>query len=680
MTPFEKIAASHFKPVLYEGEPLHTRYEPLEAFLRNNFDRDFHTLLAKPFVSQGMISWYTSLPVNLKPLDAFTASQRKELLLLYHSLLKDIGKRIEQLRDTYDEDNRNWAGLLSLAFDPSTNIIFADGTDIVIVWGWHFNNQDENAIDLQWLTGYLRPSQRIPDPVVADEITDKREHQSEPATEPIVDHDPADIYSPVTKKIIVRSNKKSPGVWGCLSRLWWILLLLTLLIVGLYQLMRSGWCFGDRDEAERAVIVGFDPELQKILPNDPYQRLPIDTSKIIQDEDSVGSIIANRINIALKNKSQSFSQMAIDLKKAYPDSAYQIIYYDTVVSRLQFQFPEAQRDSIKTGIRNKLNTYELLIWDESIFTYSRLTNDPCFSKQDESWHLNVTRVPEAWDITQGDTSVIIAVVDDGFDLNHPDLKNKAVAPYNVIRRNADVFANATMKHGTHVAGLAIANCDNGIGTAGVAPKCAFMPVQISDGGTTFTSSDIIDGILYAIKNHADIINLSLGKELSPVLGNYTPIQQKEIASTTAKDEELFWKELFDYADRSNVTIVIASGNQNLLVGIDAIQRSPNTIKVSATNDQNQKASFSNFGETVTVCAPGQHVYNCAPGNLFAYYDGTSMAAPIVSGIVGLMKSVNPGLKNQQIVQLLQSTGVGGISGNIGVLVQANKAVAAAKSR
>jgi subtilisin family serine protease len=414
--------------------------------------------------------------------------------------------------------------------------------------------------------------------------------------------------------------------------------------------------------------------LKRILPSNPIYRLPIDTSKIINDEDGLGLIVSDRINIALKDKAIKLEDFAIDLKKEFPDSTHKIIYYDVNTSRIQLQFPEEEKNNIKNNLKNKLSKYKLLIWNEAIFKTATTFNDPSFREIDKCWYFSTINAYEAWNYTTGDTSVIIAIIDDGFDLKHDDLKGKNIYPYNVRTQNKNVFATPANSHGTHVAGIAVANCNNSIGTSGIAPNCSLMPIQIANDGEIFTSTDVIDGILYAIKNKADVINLSLGKQFTAELSNLSIATQEQLIKTTSEDEESFWKELFDYADSENVTIVIAAGNQNISVGIDPIQRSNNTIKVSAIDQNNQKADFSNFGRQSTISAPGVAIYNCLPQNKFDYLDGTSMAAPIVTGAIGLMKSINPKLTNQQIIAILRKTSKNVNSNNIGALLQLNIAL------
>lgn len=145
-------------------------------------------------------------------------------------------------------------------------------------------------------------------------------------------------------------------------------------------------------------------------------------------------------------------------------------------------------------------------------------------------------------------------------------------------------------HGTHVASL-IAAASNQTGTVGIAPNAKIMPIKVEDDQGYMTSSYIIDGILYAVKNNADVINLSLGFNLQNIV--IPENVQKEIIQSQCKDEELFWKELFDYTEKNNVICVLAAGNSSMLTGLDPFQRSPNTIKVGAYDQNYEIASFSN---------------------------------------------------------------------------------------
>ena len=394
---------------------------------------------------------------------------------------------------------------------------------------------------------------------------------------------------------------------------------------------------------------------QDYLPKQVGQIKPIDTSKIINDSLGQRRIISNLVNIAIKNTSNSIAKFASELKENYPTKEYKIVYIDSVVNRLQVELPEKNRINFKAEVKNKLNQYKLLVWDETLFDYVKTFNDPKLKDNNANWYLKTINIERAWNQTTGNKNIVIAVIDNGFDLNHPELIGKSVKPYNVIDKSTNVSPSKE-NHGTHVTSTIIANGDNNQGLVGVCPDCSFMPIKVDDQNGMVSSTYIIDAILYAIKNKADVVNLSLGMEIP--MGLNIPLQeQKDYINSSAKDEEEFWDDLFNYANNKNVTCVLAAGNSNIMTGFDPFQRSKNTIKVGAIDKNNTKAPFSNFGPTTTIYAPGTNIYGAKPGNSYEVLQGTSMATPIVSGFVGLLKSKNKTLTNQQILSIINRNSI-----------------------
>jgi len=611
--------------------------------LNKNIDTAYHDVLAKPFSSGANLNWHSVKAGDFKPLDSYTLAQKQVSLLSYHTLLFNIKQRVSSLRETGNADNAIWADMLSMAFDENNNIVYSNGSEIVILWGFDYKNAAENFVDPILLATHFQ---------LLNQGTDSNS-STQDLTDEVIPSDSTSyelVNAPrlydVNKKIIVRSNKVQDKSNQFFRNFWWIFPLLALLLFLL--------CFNQNWRGYSRLGSNLQAELQRIIPKDPLRRPPLDTTKIIKGDSGLSKVVSNVFNIALKDKSKNFSSFALDLKKAFPDSAYKIIFFDTSTSRLQFQFPDSNRNQLKAKIRSSLDKYDLLIWDESIFSTSKTFNDPSFTIPERTWYLSAVGAPLAWDLTSGKADIIIAVIDDGFDLNNPDLSGKVVKPYNVATRTNSVTSDDVRFHGTHVAGIALGKANNGIGISGVAPDCSFMPIQITNSTEVFTSSDVIDGILYAIKNGADVVNLSLGKYFPDEVTNLSLAQQEELSKTTGKDEEAFWDDLFMYAEKENTTIVIASGNQHILVGLDPMQRSPKSIKVSAVNSRMEATSFSNYGSNATIYAPGEKIYSIVPNGQEKFMDGTSMACPIVSGAIALMKSRKKNLTYEAIIELLKN--------------------------
>jgi hypothetical protein len=195
-----------------------------------------------------------------------------------------------------------------------------------------------------------------------------------------------------------------------------------------------------------------------------------------------------------------------------------------------------------------------------------------------------------------------------------------------------------------------------------------------------TTTSVLDGILYALYQGADVINVSLGSQFKG-LSQFSENEQLDLIKNHFKEEERLWNEIMRIAASHNSTIVVAAGNDNVLAGIDALQRPELFITVSAVDKNNQnftKANFSNFGSYSTISAPGVGIYSSVGSNDYETMDGTSMAAPIVAGAVALMKSFKSSLTTKQIICILKSTGLPA-QGNIGKLIQLDKALQLVKS-
>lgn len=635
MNLIDKIPFTHFKTISYRNEEVWKSYDQLNGFISRNLGSQFNDILAKPFNSEAGINWYSIKEGNFKPLEHFSIAHKQNLLLRYHYLLHEVNNKVAELKLSLNQDNLIWADLLTLIFNPVNNILYSDGEEIVIAWGFEFKNEQDNYVDPILVSSYIENQLSAVTNNSTESVIAEEQKLEDLSSEIISDEIPVSKR----KKIIVRSNKKQDARNSFFRHFWWLFLFIPFLIFLLL--------LGDNSAANNA---------PKSIPPHLFKRPPIDSTKLIKGDSGITVIVSDIFNIALKDKTKNLTEFSVDLKNQFPDSGYKIIYYDTSTLRVQFQFPDSNRNALKSSIKEKMDDYELLIWDESIFTTYKTFNDPALTDAEKSWYLNAVGAYDAWEVTTGKRDVVIAVIDDGFDLNNVDFKNKIIKPYNVKSRNANITADNDRIHGTHVAGIAIGNANNAYGISGIAPECSFMPIQVSESSDMFSSSDVIDAILYAVKNDADVVNISLGKYFNESVTALSKEQQKQLAQQLAKDEEEFWNELLDYADKENSIIVFATGNQNVLVGIDPMLRSDKAIKVSAVNQNLAKTGFSNFGEKVTIYAPGEKINSIIPGNREKILDGTSMASPIVAGAIGLMKSVNKSITVERVKQLLKSTG------------------------
>lgn len=375
-----------------------------------------------------------------------------------------------------------------------------------------------------------------------------------------------------------------------------------------------------------------------------YELRPIDPDKIIDDKENNRKVISNIVNIAVKDTLAKTTEFISEFHKIYNQAEYEITYVDSTLNFIQVQVPDDQRIAFKNEIKQKMSPFDLLVWDESLFS-SNETN----SNAGSEWFIGASNLTEPIESVDA-SNITIAIIDNGFDINHPALVGRTYMPYNVIDKSENVQPRPE-NHGTHVASIAAGNKVAQANFQGICKTAKIMPVKIEDENGFMTSTYIIKGILYAIKNKADVINLSLGlQSLSKISLN----EQQNYMEFGAKDEESFWNEVFAYAEKNKTICVLAAGNSSMLTGVDPFQRSPKTVKVGAVDQNAQKADFSNYGNFTTLFAPGKDILGAKPGIQFEMMDGTSMAAPIVSGFIALLKAKNSTKTNSEILALLQS--------------------------
>ncbi|MFV9510496.1 S8 family serine peptidase [Tepidibacillus sp. LV47] len=256
-----------------------------------------------------------------------------------------------------------------------------------------------------------------------------------------------------------------------------------------------------------------------------------------------------------------------------------------------------------------------------------IPNDPGYSKQ---WYLPKVQVPEAWDkLPQNGTVTYVAVIDNGVDINHPDLRNNILFDnYNAVNPTVPIDISQTNGHGTIVAGIIGATINNAEGISGISPNVKIMPINVFTGEEAY-EEDIANGIYYAVNHHAKVINLSLG----------------------TYDYGFALKEAIDYAYAKGVVVVAAAGNDN--TDLPSYPASfANVISVGATDENDQKAQFSNYGSTIDVVAPGTNILSTAPNGQYAIASGTSMASPIVAATAALLLSKNPNLTVDEVTTIL----------------------------
>ncbi|MBU2446683.1 MAG: S8 family serine peptidase, partial [Bacteroidetes bacterium] len=287
-------------------------------------------------------------------------------------------------------------------------------------------------------------------------------------------------------------------------------------------------------------------------------------------------------------------------------------------------------------------------------------NDSLYLSQ---YALNKVSASTAWDISKGDSSVVIGIIDTGVYWTHPDLSpniwiNKNEIPGNGIDDDGNGYvddirgwdfgglngnpdnnpAEDNAYHGTHVAGIASAATDNGIGIAGLGFKCKIMAVKTTrdDQKDPVSGSPYIwygyDGIVYAANNGAQVINCSWGGS------GYSSMAQ----------------DVINYANSKGSLVVAAAGNSG-----SSVEHYPSSynyvLSVASTGSNDVKSGFSNYGYGVDVCAPGNSILSTWRTDTYSYISGTSMSSPLAAGLAGLVKAKYPSYTAEQIGEKIRVT-------------------------
>ncbi len=336
------------------------------------------------------------------------------------------------------------------------------------------------------------------------------------------------------------------------------------------------------------------------------------------------------------------------------------------------QIPETERDEISRKINSKLTNHSFIVFDEEIYELNGHLSTT--SSSSPGWHLNAVKAQEGWKITKGSPSVTVAVIDDGIDASHPMFKGRIVDPYNVYTQNNSLSKGEG--HGTHTAGLAVGSIDYlNQGAAGIAPDCLLMPVQVFDNNLCPLSA-LVSGIMYSVHKGADVVNISIGPSLQGL--NQLPIElQNQIALTQFKNVEKLWQRVCQIAASKNTILVFSAGNDDILSSIPPENRTNVAITVGAVDKKLYPTDFTNYGPCTDISAPGKEIYSSFPIKDFRSCDGTSMAAPIVSGAVALMKSLKKDLTVGQARNILYNTGCD-VYGNMPPMLQVDLALDAVK--
>ena len=377
---------------------------------------------------------------------------------------------------------------------------------------------------------------------------------------------------------------------------------------------------------------------------------------------------------------------ASDVERLQANAPISILHVQHKVESLHSLFPYLARPSLNPNLKRTYlirfapdapledlkAVYEQSPFVEAVeYNYLRpmladavVPNDPMYPEQ---WNLPLMKLPQAWAIEKGDRNVVIAIIDSGIDYRHDDLAPKAwINPGEVPENGLDDDGNGYIDdvygwdftdapnlqaegdylegdnepidekgHGTHVAGIAGAMPDNGIGIAGVAWECPLMAIRagLSIGGSSrMQDDDSAAAMVYAVDNGASVINMSWGSER----------------------RSFVIQDAIDYAYARGAVLVAAAGNSQKPAAIfPAAYRK--VIAVASTEQNQQRFYQSNFGASVDIGAPGNVILSTQINNQYRLLTGTSMASPHVAGVAALILAKRPALTHEEVRHILIST-------------------------
>ncbi|MCC6550376.1 MAG: S8 family serine peptidase [Ignavibacteriaceae bacterium] len=359
--------------------------------------------------------------------------------------------------------------------------------------------------------------------------------------------------------------------------------------------------------------------------------------------------LAERFSVlGVKESLQFLHGSNLEAKSAGFDRIVIIRYNNTSVDPLYFA--------------QKIKSLPEIEWAEPRYIYetSYTPNDPSLGNQ---YALTRIQAAAAWDISKGDTSVFVGVVDTGVDWDHPDLNANMKINWNDIPNNGlDEDNNGYVDdhigwdfgglngtpdnnpmedrsdHGTHVAGISASVTDNGVGVASIGFKVKWLAVKTSqdDNRNPQGQAYIVygyEGIVYAADMGAKVINCSWGGSGYSILG----------------------QDVVNYALTKGALVVGAAGNSN-----SSAPHYPSgyrgVLSVASTGSSDLKSGFSNYGTTVDISAPGESIYNTWQNDTYAYLSGTSMASPLAAGLAALVFSYFPGITPEEVGERLRVTG------------------------
>lgn len=293
------------------------------------------------------------------------------------------------------------------------------------------------------------------------------------------------------------------------------------------------------------------------------------------------------------------------------------------------QVAQQAMTTLLVGRQAELAEPDSLIGSDSVAAETVPVDDPDFNNPQRGYGQQRVQLHAAWSYTYGASSIVVAVIDSGIDLAHPEFAGRIAQGYDFV--NCDNDPTDDNGHGTHVTGI-VGMALDGVGSAGMCPACTIMPLKVLNADNRGNASGVVRAILFATDQGARVINVSLGTVSD---------------STTMQDA-------IAYAQERSVVVVASVGNYgNNIPRYPAAY--PEVLAVGATNQDDGVWGQSNYGAWVDLTAPGVSIYSTAMDSTEHAYtsmSGTSAATAFVSGMAALVLSQNSELTPAEVQALI----------------------------
>lgn len=373
---------------------------------------------------------------------------------------------------------------------------------------------------------------------------------------------------------------------------------------------------------------------------------PMDASTIITNSEGV-SVVSGEIlvgwneGVSSTDRTQRITAAGGTVRYDDADSRTTIVYVtdttqvDTVLKKLQ----------ATSGVTGALYNY-LLEPDDG-------PNDPDYADTKKNWWLRALNAEPAWAITEGSPRLVVAVIDAGFELDHPDLTS-AFTQTTLNYTNTPI--NTDPKHGTHVSGIIAARKNNGQGLMGIAPNVRILPVRINDIAR-------LASVYQQLSKYPSVriatMSMGLGwgkKNAARVAAGSPAFTAAEMQQRSSAFDAIIAPAYTNFYSLGGVMCKSAGNDYGLDARLNTLNF-PSVITVGASTITGDITAFSNVGPKVDVLAPGSNIWSTISGHTYGYLSGTSMATPVVCGTVASIRSVRPRFGAELIKRILQKSSV-----------------------